>query len=80
MILRMSYLWYCLIGTFVALFVGLLVSFVTKPMDPRDVDPLLLAPFLRKLIKPREYPNEPVDGIIYAYGPPAENNVGVLIV
>ncbi|KAJ8920690.1 hypothetical protein NQ315_004829 [Exocentrus adspersus] len=53
MIYRLSYLWYTLIGTFVSMFVGLLVTFTTKPLDPCDVDPQLLAPFIRKLIKPR---------------------------
>nr|CAI5832752.1 unnamed protein product [Callosobruchus analis] len=70
MFYRLSYLWYCLVGTFVALFVGMLVSFLTQPTDPRDIDPKLLAPFIRKFIKSREYPNQPEDGIIYAYGPP----------
>lgn len=69
MIYRMSYLWYCLIGTFVALTVGLIVSFLTKPLKPKDVDPKLLAPFVRRLIGNRNYPNQPQDGIIYAYGP-----------
>ncbi|CAH1108786.1 unnamed protein product [Psylliodes chrysocephalus] len=72
MIYRLSYLWYCLIGTFVAVFVGLLVSMVTKPTDPRDIDPKLLAPFIRKIIKPRKYSNEPKDGIIFAYGSPTK--------
>nr|CAH7758335.1 unnamed protein product [Callosobruchus chinensis] len=70
MFYRLSYLWYCLVGTFVALFVGMLVSFLTQPTDPRDIDPKLLAPFIRKYIKSREYPNQPEDGIIYAYGSP----------
>lgn len=74
MIYRMSYLWYCLIGTFVALFVGLLVSFMTKPQNPKDLDPMLLAPFVRRLIGSRKYPNQPEDGIIYAYGMPSVNN------
>ncbi|XP_060517848.1 sodium-coupled monocarboxylate transporter 1-like [Cylas formicarius] len=68
MIYRLSYLWYTLVGTFLAIFIGLVASFMNKPEDPRDVDPKLLAPFVRKWIKPREYPNEPTDGIIYAYG------------
>lgn len=66
----MSYLWYSLIGTFVALFVGLLVSFATKPLKPEVVDSRLLAPFVRKLISTTQYPNQPEDEIIYAYGPP----------
>ncbi|CAH1994601.1 unnamed protein product [Acanthoscelides obtectus] len=74
MFYRLSYLWYCLVGTFVALFVGMLVSFVTKPNDPRDVDPKLLAPFIRKYIKSREYPNQPEDSIIYAYGSPKQSH------
>lgn len=75
MIYRMSYLWYCLIGTLVALIVGLIVSFMTKPLNPKDVDPKLLAPFVRKMIGQRKYPNQPDDGIIYAYGPlPVQNN------
>lgn len=54
------------------MFVGLLVSMVTKPTDPRDIDPKLLAPFIRKIIKPRKYSNEPKDGIIFAYGSPTK--------
>nr|XP_023015899.1 sodium-coupled monocarboxylate transporter 1-like isoform X2 [Leptinotarsa decemlineata] len=69
MIYRLSYMWYCLLGMFIAMFIGLVVSFLTKPLDPRDVDPKLLAPFIRRWIKPRKYPNQPDDGIIYAYGP-----------
>ncbi|KAJ8955548.1 hypothetical protein NQ318_001378 [Aromia moschata] len=61
MIYRLSYLWYTLIGTFVATFVGLLVSSFTKLQDPRDVDPRLLAPFVRKLIKSRRDTNGSVD-------------------
>ncbi|CAH1183376.1 unnamed protein product [Phaedon cochleariae] len=75
MIYRLSYLWYCLIGVLVSMVVGLSVSFLTKPTDPRDVDPKLLAPFVRKLIKPRQYPNQPDDGIIYAFGAPNDENV-----
>lgn len=71
----MSYLWYCLIGTFVALFVGLVVSFLTKPQNPHDIDPKLLAPFVRRLIGSRKYPNQPEDGIIYAYGAPSLNSI-----
>ncbi|XP_076270720.1 sodium-coupled monocarboxylate transporter 1-like isoform X2 [Rhynchophorus ferrugineus] len=70
MIYRLSYLWYTLMGAFVAIFIGMLVSFMTKPNDPRDVDPKLLAPFIRKWIKPRQYQNElAANEIIYAYEP-----------
>lgn len=70
MLYRLSYLWYTLAGCLVSMLVGLLVSFVTKPEDPRDIDPALLAPFIRKLIPPRQFPNQPnSDRIIYAYVP-----------
>lgn len=59
-------------GTFVAIIIGLSASFITKPLDPRDVDPTLLSPILQKVIKPREFPNEPGDGIIYAFETPNE--------
>jgi hypothetical protein len=54
-------------GTLVSVVVGVATSFMTHALDPRDVDPSLLSPYLKKFIKPREFPNEPGDGIIYAY-------------
>ncbi|CAH1369090.1 unnamed protein product [Tenebrio molitor] len=64
---HVSYLWYTLMGTLVSVVVGVATSFMTHALDPRDVDPSLLSPYLKKFIKPREFPNEPGDGIIYAY-------------
>ncbi|KAJ8955547.1 hypothetical protein NQ318_001377 [Aromia moschata] len=61
MIYRLSYLWYTLVGTFITIFVGLLVSYITKFQDPRDVDPRLLAPFVRKFVKSRTVINGSVD-------------------
>lgn len=76
MLYRLSYLWYTLVGATVSMAVALLVSFLTKPLDPRDVDGALLAPFVRRLIPPRQFPNQPnVDDIIYAY----ENTVSYTI-
>ncbi|EFA03242.2 sodium-coupled monocarboxylate transporter 1 [Tribolium castaneum] len=72
---HVSYLWYTLMGTFVSVVIGLSASFITKPLDPRDVDPALIAPILKKIIKPREFPNEPGDGIIYAFETPERKNV-----
>lgn len=57
---RLSYLWYTLIGCLVTVSVGLLISCCTKPTNPQDIDPLLLTPCIRKFIKPREYPNQPI--------------------
>ncbi|CAH0558329.1 unnamed protein product [Brassicogethes aeneus] len=72
MLYRLSYIWYALVGTSVTIFVGLLVSFVTKSHDINDVDTQLLAPFIRRFIKPKES-TEPNDGIIFAYEPKEMN-------
>lgn len=45
----------------------LMTLLVTKIQDPADVDPQLLAPFIRRFVSNRKYPNQPRDGIIYAY-------------
>ncbi|KAK4880273.1 hypothetical protein RN001_008419 [Aquatica leii] len=68
MLYRLSYLWYTIVGASFSMVIGLLTSFLTKPLDPRDVDKILLAPFIRRLIPPRQYPNQPnCDEIIYAF-------------
>ncbi|KAF5304402.1 hypothetical protein FQA39_LY19005 [Lamprigera yunnana] len=65
---RISYLWYTLLGASFTTLVGLLTSLLTKPLDPKDVDKLLLAPFIRRLIPERHFPNQPSsDEIIYAF-------------
>lgn len=71
-IFQISYLWYTLIGLTVSCVVGLLTSFIGLgggSLDPRDIDPALLAPVVRGLIKPRNFPNQPptTDQIILAY-------------
>ncbi|XP_057665819.1 sodium-coupled monocarboxylate transporter 1-like [Diorhabda carinulata] len=54
MILRLSYLWYCLIGSIFAIFIAAIVSYITTPLNPEDVDAKLLAPFVRKIIQYRK--------------------------
>lgn len=66
------YLCYSLIGTFLTMILGLLISFLTQLSDPRDVDPQLLAPFVKKLIRPRKFPKEPRDEIIFAFDNPSK--------
>lgn len=80
MMYRLSYLWYTLIGCAVSVTVALIISFLTKPNDPRDIDPGLLAPIVRKFIPEREFPNQPnSDGIIWAYEPtPVYVNNGLI--
>nr|CAD7449788.1 unnamed protein product [Timema bartmani] len=47
---RMSYLWYSIIGTLTAIIVGLIVSFMTGPRDPRSIDPDLLSPVIHRFL------------------------------
>ena len=49
-LLRVSYLWYALSGTFIVLIIGTLVSFLTKPQDPDQLDPKLVFRFLRNRV------------------------------
>lgn len=52
-IYHISYLWYTLVGSSICIIVSLIASYVTGPNRPSELNPNLLAPFVRKLIKPR---------------------------
>lgn len=52
-IYQISYLWYTLLGSAICIVVSLIVSYVIGPNKPSELNPNLLAPFVRKLIKPR---------------------------
>ncbi|KAK7792175.1 hypothetical protein R5R35_005133 [Gryllus longicercus] len=43
---KMSYLWYTVIGTSTTILVGLIVSFLTGPNDPKEIDPDLCTPLI----------------------------------
>ncbi|KAL2716754.1 sodium-coupled monocarboxylate transporter 1 isoform X1 [Vespula squamosa] len=47
---RISYLWYTVIGTLVTLSIGLIVSIISSE-DIDKLDPMLLAPFIRKFLR-----------------------------
>ncbi|KAI4503569.1 hypothetical protein M0802_000972 [Mischocyttarus mexicanus] len=47
---RVSYLWYTLIGTLITLSIGLIVSIISSE-DVDKLDPMLLAPFIRKFLR-----------------------------
>ncbi|XP_047346992.1 sodium-coupled monocarboxylate transporter 1-like isoform X1 [Vespa velutina] len=47
---RISYLWYTIIGTLVTLSIGLIVSIISSE-DVDKLDPMLLAPFMRKFLR-----------------------------
>jgi solute carrier family 5 (sodium-coupled monocarboxylate transporter), member 8/12 len=49
---HISYLWYTLVGSAICIIVSLIISFICGPNKPAELDPNLLAPFVRKLIKP----------------------------
>lgn len=50
---QISYLWYTLVGSSICIVVSLIASYVMGPNKPSELNPNLLAPFVRKLIKPR---------------------------
>lgn len=52
-IYHISYLWYTLVGSSICIIVSLIASFAIGPNRPSELNPNLLAPFVRKLIKPR---------------------------
>lgn len=52
-IYHISYLWYTLVGSSICIIVSLIASYVIGPNKPCELNPNLLAPFVRKLIRPR---------------------------
>lgn len=52
-IYHISYLWYTLVGSSICIIVSLIASYIMGPNKPSELNPKLLAPFVRKLIKPR---------------------------
>lgn len=49
-IYHISFMWYTLFGAVITIVVSLIASFIIGANDPKDIDPKLLAPFVRKLI------------------------------
>lgn len=47
---RMSYLWYTACGCCVAIITAVIVSFLTGPTNPADVDPNLMSPIIRRFL------------------------------
>lgn len=68
-IYHISYLWYTLFGALITIGVSFIVSFISGFNDPRKLDPKLLAPVVRRLLKlemEREEPFGTEDDIRYA--------------
>lgn len=51
-IYHISYLWYTFFGAVITIVISLIVSYITGFNRVSDMDPKLLAPFMRKYIKP----------------------------
>lgn len=49
-LLRVSYLWYTLMGFLIAMIVGMAVSMVSGPQKPAELDPRLVWTFLRRFV------------------------------
>lgn len=54
---HISYIWYTLVGCAICIGVSLITSYITGPNRPADLNPNLLAPFVRKLIKSKKTSN-----------------------
>jgi len=58
---RMSYLWYTLLGATVSMTVALIASFLTNPVDPASLDPVLLSPVIRRFLPKKEVKKQDVN-------------------
>lgn len=66
---HISFMWYTLFGAIITIAVSLITSFLIGANNPREIDPRLLAPFLRRLLGndfKREEPLGTADDIRYA--------------
>lgn len=49
-----SFLWYPVIGVLTSVIIGIIVSFITGPNNPRLMDPDLFSPVIRKYLHTEE--------------------------
>lgn len=59
-IYRISYMWYTLLGALIAIGVAAIVSSITGFNNPREMNPKLFAPVMRKWLRLGETHEEPV--------------------
>lgn len=59
-IYHISYIWYTLFGAFLTIVVSLIASFIIGANDPHQIDPKLLAPFVRQLLGTNNKREEPL--------------------
>lgn len=59
-IYHISYMWYTLFGALLTIIVATAVSFLVGPNDPHEMDPKLLTPFVRRLLRKDIKREEPI--------------------
>lgn len=59
-IYHISYMWYTLLGALLTITVSTIASFLIGPNDPYKIDPKLLAPFVRRILRKDSKRVEPV--------------------
>lgn len=60
-IYHISFMWYTLFGAIITIVVSLIASFIVGANNPRNIDPKLLAPFVRKLLGNDDKSEEQLD-------------------
>lgn len=59
LIFQMHFLYYNLAGASIVILVGLIVSYLSDPVDPKSLDPKLYAPFVRNFLPNTEKQHSP---------------------
>lgn len=58
---RIAFYYFVLIGTLFVIVVGLIVSFITGPRDPSEMNAKLFVPFIHKFITFKKEPFLPIE-------------------
>jgi hypothetical protein len=71
---RITFIYYTLIGFFIAIIVGMAVSLCTEVPNVEDMNPTLFSPVVRKYVmrKTRKYEMKIINGKKVLYVPPPE--------
>jgi hypothetical protein len=71
---RITFLYYTIIGFFIAIIVGMAVSLFTEAPNVEDMNPTLFSPVLRKYVlkKTRKYEMKIINGKKVLYASPPE--------
>jgi hypothetical protein len=71
---RISFVYYTMIGFFIAIIVGMVVSLCTDVPNVEDMNPTVFTPVVRKYVlrKTRKYEMKVINGKKVVYVPPPE--------